>query len=202
MVLPGFPTAITRSVTTSAKAAHPLLSFGRTQEPSKDKLIYSGPLSSLVRLVKFFSLSTSIISSGLLAALLMGGEGGAMTIVAGGISSVMICTPVILHWFTKGYITRLYYDYPSKTYTACTYDFFLTDAKTEFKRSDISLPSVSNVISSFSIRGKPVLVDPRGFLNPNHYNHLMGYTDTEGNVTLEEAKKAFESASNDPESKS
>eukprot|EP00057_Strongylocentrotus_purpuratus_P003631 XP_003727032.1 PREDICTED: transmembrane protein 70, mitochondrial-like [Strongylocentrotus purpuratus] len=162
------------------------------EEQNGDTLIYNGPLTKMVCLVKFFSLSTSIVSTGLITTLVLSSEVGAMTYIAGGISSLMIFTPIILHWFTKGYVAKMYHNHTSQTYTACTFNFFLRDVKTEFKRSDVSLPAVTNAISSFSIRDKAVLVDPRGFINPNHYSHLMGYTDTDGNVNFEKQSNSEE----------
>lgn len=175
-----------------SSSCNPLQVEIKEEQNGEDTLIYNGPLTKMVCLVKFFSLSTSIVSTGLITTLVLSSEVGAMTYIAGGISSLMIFTPIILHWFTKGYVAKMYHNHTSQTYTACTFNFFLRDVKTEFKQSDVSLPAVTNAISSFSIRDKAVLVDPRGFINPNHYSHLMGYTDTDGNVNFEKQSNSEE----------
>ncbi|XP_038070442.1 transmembrane protein 70 homolog, mitochondrial-like [Patiria miniata] len=154
-------------------------------------LIYTGPLSNMVKMVKLFSLSTSGISLLIIQMIFISGESGAMKVLGGSMASFLFLTPILLHWVCKSYTTRMYYDPTTDTFTANTVSFFLATLSQDFKVADVETPAVRNLMTSIVVKGKPLLIDPRAFVHPNHYSHLMGYDKLPDNLTAEDMKKAM-----------
>ncbi|RXN05758.1 transmembrane mitochondrial-like isoform X1 [Labeo rohita] len=84
-------------------------------------------------------------------------------------------TPVLLHLITKGYVVRLYHNKETDMYTAITYSALLVEKRTVFHQSDVVIPDVSRMFTSFYARKRSMLVNPMLFSLPYDYNHLMGY---------------------------
>lgn len=106
----------------------------------------------------------------------LGVQSLAMQVAFCGIISVFtFLTPVLLHLVTKGYVVRLYHKPDTDTYTAVTYSVFLTEKKNVFHQSQVRIPAVSKMFTTFYANNMALLVNPDLFSIPNHYNHLMGY---------------------------
>lgn len=84
-------------------------------------------------------------------------------------------TPVLLHLITKGYVVRLYHHPDKDTYTAVTYSVLLLEKKNIFHQSQVKIPAVSKMFTSFYVNKMGLLVNPDLFVVPHDYNHLMGY---------------------------
>lgn len=84
-------------------------------------------------------------------------------------------TPVLLHLITKGYVVRLYHNKDTDMYTAITYSALLVEKRTVFHQSDVEIPDVSRMFTSFYAKKRSMLVNPMLFAVPHDYNHLMGY---------------------------
>ncbi|CAB1326263.1 unnamed protein product [Coregonus sp. 'balchen'] len=84
-------------------------------------------------------------------------------------------TPILLHIITKGYVVRLYHNQDTDTYTAVTYNILLMEKKTVFCQSEVKIPGVSKMFTTFYADKKSMLVNPMLFPLPHDYNHLMGY---------------------------
>ncbi|TSN21211.1 Transmembrane protein 70, mitochondrial [Bagarius yarrelli] len=84
-------------------------------------------------------------------------------------------TPVLLHLVAKGYVVRLYHNRETDVYTAVTYNALLVEKKTVFHQSDVKVPDVSRMFTSFYANKKSLLINPMLFDLPHDYNHLMGY---------------------------
>ena len=160
-------------------------------KPSKENLIYRGPLSNMVKMVKLFSLSTSGISVIILQMMFMANESGALKVIGSSMAAILLLTPIVLHWITKSYVTKIYFDHATDTYTAYTVNFFLTTSKWEFTPADVEIPAIRNLMTSVLVKGKPLLLNPVAFYHPNHYSHLMGYDKLPDNFSLEELEKAY-----------
>ncbi|KAG5874378.1 hypothetical protein JTB14_036722 [Gonioctena quinquepunctata] len=63
----------------------------------------------------------------------------------------------------------------TNTYIAKTVNFFCIPRKTEFTPEDVKVPEVPGMFTTFSVKGKPLFVDPRLFDRPEHYAKIMGY---------------------------
>ncbi|KAI4887539.1 hypothetical protein NFI96_017113 [Prochilodus magdalenae] len=148
--------------------------------PEDGVLIYSGNLGKAVLGVKFFSYSTSMFSLCVMPYILtktgIGADSLAMKVAfCGFIGFFTFLTPVLLHVITKGYVVRLYHNRDTDMYTAITYSALLVEKKTVFHQSDVKIPDVSKMFTSFYAKKRSMLVNPMLFALPHDYNHLMGY---------------------------
>ncbi len=98
--------------------------------PEHDAEIYRGILSTQVRLVKAFSLSTSLIGLACQPVLyhhLQSGQHNVAIVLGTGafLSFFTFVTPLLVHFVSKKYVTEMYYDKMTDTYTAITYSLLL-----------------------------------------------------------------------------
>lgn len=100
------------------------------------KKVYSGPLTSKMKAVKVFSLTTSI--TGIAAQPIVieqaSNLGGTPLVVlmSGFVGFFTFVTPVLLHWITKKYVTAMAFNPKTEEYTATTISFFLTPSYVSF----------------------------------------------------------------------
>ncbi|XP_010892350.1 transmembrane protein 70, mitochondrial [Esox lucius] len=144
------------------------------------KLIYSGNLGNAVRGVKMFSYASSGASLCVMPFIfLKTGVGVQSLLLKGAFCGVIgfftFLTPILLHVITKGYVVRLYHNNDTDTYTAVTYNVLLMEKKTVFRQSEVRLPGVSKMFTTFYANNMSMLVNPMLFPIPHDYNHLMGY---------------------------
>ncbi|XP_036412247.1 transmembrane protein 70, mitochondrial [Colossoma macropomum] len=161
--------------------------------PEDGVLIYSGNLGKAVLGVKFFSYSTSMFSLCVMPYVLtktgLGVSSLAMKVAfCGFIGFFTFLTPLLLHLITKGYVVRLYHNKDTDMYTAVTYSALLVEKKTVFHQSDVKIPDVSRMFTSFYAKKRSMLVNPMLFELPHDYNHLMGY-DQPFSFDLDDLKK-------------
>ncbi|XP_047446636.1 transmembrane protein 70, mitochondrial [Mugil cephalus] len=175
-------TSTSREAKSSEVQSHrPSIRCLSTEPHTEDgNLIYSGSLGIAVRGVKLFSYTTSGASLLIMPQILLktglGIQGFALQVAfCGFIGFFTFLTPVLLHVLTKGYVVRLYHDPDRDTYTAITYNVFLAEKKTVFHQSQVKVPAVSKMFTTFYANKTGLLVNPDLFLIPHDYNHLMGY---------------------------
>lgn len=147
-------------------------------DPIKGELVYLGPLASLVKGVKMFSISTSVIGLSLQPYLLLhaGDHNVVATVAVGGVIGFFIfATPLLIHWITKKYVTDLYFNKESGQYTAATITFFLRRKELAFKSSEVVVPDIPGMFTFLIAKGKPLFMDPQMFLSREAYIRLMGY---------------------------
>ncbi|KAL4624591.1 transmembrane protein 70, mitochondrial [Arapaima gigas] len=157
------------------------------------ELIYTGNLGRAVLGVKFFSYSSSMFSICVTPYLFLktglGLQSFALQVAFFSVLGFFtFLTPVLLHLFTKGYVVRLYHDKGTDMYTAVTYSALLVEKTTVFHQSDVKVPDVSKMFTTFYAKGKSMLVNPMLFPLPHNYNHLMGY-DQPFTFDVDEIKK-------------
>ncbi|XP_028988836.1 transmembrane protein 70, mitochondrial [Betta splendens] len=172
---------VTRSFLFNNKSLCPATcSMSTVTPPEEGNLIYTGSLGTAVRGVKFFSYSTSGASLLLMPQILLktglGVQSFAMQATCCAILGFFtFIMPVLLHLVTRGYVVRLYHNPDTDSYTAITYSVFLTKKKTVFHQSQVRIPDVSKMFTTFYANNVGLLVNPDLFTIPNDYNHLMGY---------------------------
>uniref|UniRef100_A0A6P4FTF2 LOW QUALITY PROTEIN: transmembrane protein 70 homolog, mitochondrial n=1 Tax=Drosophila rhopaloa TaxID=1041015 RepID=A0A6P4FTF2_DRORH len=157
------------------------LSVKSTKTDSEDALqrIYYGTLAPRMKMVKFFSLSTSLAGLAAQPILLeqgmkIGGTGMAVFLcTVGGFFTFV--TPLLLHFITKKYVTELHYNPKTEEYTATTISLLLQKIKTNFRPEDVVVPEVPGMFTSFLVNKRPLFVDPVLFDDPEHYVRIMGY---------------------------
>uniref|UniRef100_A0A8C2A7P8 Transmembrane protein 70 n=1 Tax=Cyprinus carpio TaxID=7962 RepID=A0A8C2A7P8_CYPCA len=149
-------------------------------QPEDGELIYNGNLGKAVLGVKFFSYSSSMFSLCVMPYVLLKTGIGVNSLAlqvafCGIIGFFTFLTPVLLHLITKGYLVRLFHNKETDMYTAITYSALLVEKRTVFHQSDVIIPDVSRMFTSFYAKKRSMLVNPMLFPLPHDYNHLMGY---------------------------
>lgn len=167
------------SLSTDPDSNFPINRQGHEQiDPVKGELVYIGPLARLVKGVKMFSISTSVIGLGLQPYLLMhaGDHNVVATVAVGSVVGFFIfLTPLMIHWITKKYVTDMYFDKKSDQFTAATISFFLRRKELAFKSTEVIVPEVPGMFTFLIAKGKPLFMDPQMFLSREAYIRLMGY---------------------------
>ncbi|XP_073837600.1 transmembrane protein 70 homolog, mitochondrial [Musca autumnalis] len=154
--------------------------------PKKDEVdtealqrVYYGSLAPRMKAVKIFSLTTSLAGLAAQPILLeqgmkMGGTGMAV-FLCGFAGFFTFVTPFMLHFITKKYVTEIHYNPQTDEYVATTISIILQKIKTKFRPSDVKVPEVPGMFTSFLVDGRPLFVDPALFDDPEHYVRIMGY---------------------------
>lgn len=100
-----------------------------TSEPTAKHQIYFGTLTSKIRAVKAFSLSTSIVGLAAQPMLIEKSSqlGGAsiVIVVCSFVGFFTFVTPLVLHFITKKYVTEINYDPVKDEYSATTLSILL-----------------------------------------------------------------------------
>ena len=146
--------------------------------PEKGELVYTGTLSTMVRAVKGFSITSSLVVLACqpfmydqLANLPLG-----LKILMGGMfSSFIFLTPLLLHMITKRYVTSIYFNAKTKLFTASTITFLLRNHELQFTADDVELPQALGLFTAIIAKGNPLFVDEKFFNSKEIYIHLMGY---------------------------
>nr|CAD7448606.1 unnamed protein product [Timema bartmani] len=147
--------------------------------PSQDLQVYHGQLTSQIRAVKLFSLTSSV--GGIVALPILANEASRLDNVALvlGISTTLgvftFLTPFMLHFITKKYVTELLYNPQTDKYTAIVYNFFLRRKLVTFHADQVTVPDVPGIFTTFKANGLSLFVDPSLFKEPAHYARIMGY---------------------------
>uniref|UniRef100_A0A6A7FSZ2 Transmembrane protein 70 homolog n=1 Tax=Hirondellea gigas TaxID=1518452 RepID=A0A6A7FSZ2_9CRUS len=139
--------------------------------------IYEGLLSTQVKLVKSFSLGTSIIGLSL-QPVIINYLGSSMSLVVSFsalIGMFTFVTPALIHWFTRKYVFRLRYDPSTDLYAATTLTFFLREKTIHFRPSDVTIPEIPRMFTTFEVKNKALFVDLETFKDIEHYGRIMGY---------------------------
>jgi len=153
--------------------------FAPEEHDDPEMTIYQGILSTQIKLVKSFSLMTSVIGLGCQPLIYLkvsaAGSASLPVVVAGGafLSFFTFATPLLIHWVSKKYVTEMLYNRIENTYTAITYTFLLRRKRITFKPSDVQV--IPGMFTTFQVNGKSLFVDAESFHSAQHYGKLMGY---------------------------
>ena len=178
-----------------ARFCHKLASSDKHEQE-----IYSGILSTQIKLVKTFSLTTSVI--GLSCQTMLYNYAGSTNLgvmIASGafLSFFTFVTPVLIHSISKKYVTKLYYNQVEDKYTAVVYNIFIRPKKIEFKVRDVNVPDIPGMFTTFKAKGHALFVDMDQFRDPTHFGKIMGYNDDISNQQQNNNKTIFELSQDD-----
>eukprot|EP00092_Neocalanus_flemingeri_P016777 GFUD01018146.1.p1 GENE.GFUD01018146.1~~GFUD01018146.1.p1 ORF type:complete len:249 (-),score=58.98 GFUD01018146.1:113-859(-) len=142
-----------------------------------DQEIYNGIISTQIKLVKSFSLMTSCIGLAFQPILYTYSSANAAVVVGAGVflSFFTFATPLLIHSISKKYVTKLYYNQVEDKYTAVVYSIFIQPKKIEFKVSDVEVPDIPGMFTTFKANSVPLFVEGSQFRDLNHYGKIMGY---------------------------
>ena len=128
-----------------------------TPEREKWKIVYEGPISRPVKLVKMLSLTTAVatfIASPLM--IFFGKHGGSLSVKV--VLVALFCSvgggsTALLHWLTKPYVHRMYFDPERKRFAVETLSLFAVRKRTEFSADDILVYPDDRAFSTFEANG-------------------------------------------------
>jgi hypothetical protein len=140
--------------------------------------VYVGSLHRMVRNVKMFSLSTSLVS---LCAqpyvITRAAELPAFVnaVLLGGFLFIFM-TPILLHLLTRQYVLALYYNARSDRYTALVYTIFLRLKAIQFAANETQPPtSRFSAMANCEVRGTPMFFYQPDFIDLRVYEKMMRY---------------------------
>lgn len=143
------------------------------------QLEYEGNLTRVVKGVKLFSLSTSSLGLAIQSILYLKMSGSEthnwVFVFAGSIATIVLMSPLLLHYITKRYVTHLYYEPESRTFTTCSLTLFNRKRVTTFKAEDVAIPLVRGPFTTYTVSRKPFFIDPLAFKDISVFEHLVGY---------------------------
>jgi len=139
--------------------------------------IYNGILSTQIKLVKTFSLTTSCIGLAVQPVLWTYSTANTAVVVGAGafLGFFTFVTPLLIHSFSKKYVTKLYYNQVEDKYTAVVYNIFVKPKKIEFTLKDVEVPEVPGPFCTFKANSVPLFVEGSQFTDITHYGKIMGY---------------------------
>ena len=150
-------------------------------DPVKGDLVYIGTITKMIRIVKGFSLSTSAIGLGMQPLILK--QALAVKPILGVLGVLVsnffiFITPVLLHFLTKRYVTKIYLKRDEGIFTATTYSFFLQEKEHKFKASDVTVPKIPGMLTSLKIHGKtPLFISSDLFIDKSAFVQMMKYDE-------------------------
>lgn len=158
-----------------AKSASP----GSGVADEMGQLVYEGSLTRTVRGVKLFSLSTSCLGLAIQSLVYVkmseSQSTGWVFLFAGSIATIVLMSPLLLHYVAKRYVTHLYYEPNSRTFTTWSLTLLNRKRETRFKAEDVVVPTVRGPFTTFTVARRPFFIDPLSFKDVAIFEHLVGY---------------------------
>ncbi|CAM1324379.1 TMEM70 (predicted) [Pycnogonum litorale] len=141
-------------------------------------LVYEGKLTRNLKMVKYFSFTTTLIGLSIQPALLttLSAKSSAFALTfCGFVGTITFVTPYLIHVLAKRYVTALYFDRQNKVFTAFTLSLFNREKPMRYVSDDVHIPDVTGAFSSFKAKGRPLFVADEDFNDLSVYEHMVGY---------------------------
>ncbi|XP_060586415.1 transmembrane protein 70 homolog, mitochondrial-like [Ruditapes philippinarum] len=145
--------------------------------PTRGVLVYTGKLTTYVKGLKMFSLSTSFLAL-LAQPMVLSAAKDDLLFKAGlmgSISAALFSTPVLLHFVTKKYVTDIYFNEENKMFTVAYKSFFLRRKEMQFNAEDVVVPFTPRMFVTHIIKGKSFFIVMEEFRDKEIYKHMVGY---------------------------
>ena len=129
-------------------------------------LLYEGRLARRVLYLKGLSIVSSV---GLASSYkyVIAKKGFSVALAGVGFAfTPFLLSPVLISWFFKRYVTKLYYDPQSDTYTAHHYGLLMNQKQCTFKREDVVRSSVTDMLNTFQVNKKPFFLHDEDLVSP------------------------------------
>jgi len=167
------------------------------------RVIYTAPdqMVRLIKMIKRLSISTTCISAGvqpfLYPKLIATGSTfavGFATLTCAGI----FISPLILNWFTKRYVTQLYYQDKTGQFTAKRLNLINRPVTLSYKPTEVQIPASLGIFTTYTVGSKkqPLFVDANLVVDSNAYLKMLGLDksiDPQRQQLLHEVSKFRES---------
>lgn len=152
--------------------------FRSLTTPHSSTLVYTGPLAKTVQLLKLVSVTTAMLTISFSPILVF--LGNTNTLLAGriGLSTLVmtvgVSTTMILHWFMKSYVAKLYYDQVTNNVCVETFNIIGRTSLTQFHISEARPPDRVSAFSTFQGGGRSFFLHTDIFEDVNLLNLLLG----------------------------
>ena len=122
------------------------------------QLVYEGPLSRSIQLVKVFSLSTALATVVATPILMLYGKESVPLVGKVAIATTILLagtsTTFLLHWITKVYVHKMFYNVATETFIVETMSMLARRRETELKLNEIRLAKEPTAFTTFQGKGK------------------------------------------------
>ncbi|XP_004207188.1 uncharacterized protein LOC101237803 [Hydra vulgaris] len=122
------------------------------------RLVYEGPLSKKIKLIKLFSMSTSVLSLICAPVLVLSNKSEATVFLkvflASTVVTIGLSTTFLLHWLTRVYVHKMFFHPESATFAVETFNFFGMTTRRRFSVSEFRIPEVESAFSTFEANNK------------------------------------------------
>ncbi|GFW97529.1 transmembrane protein 70 homolog, mitochondrial [Trichonephila clavipes] len=144
---------------------------------TKNIVIYEGPLKTRIKRVKLLSLASSMVGFAMLPSVVLDLNQISVALSCGVVlfSSFFCSTPILLDWITRRYVLRLEYDPSTELFTTRTFNIVTMEKELTFSASDVTVPDIPGMLTSFHAKGNPLFVDASRVQDPDAYSKMMGY---------------------------
>lgn len=141
------------------------------------KLIYEGRLAKRILYLKCLSL---VSSAGLAGSYkyAIAHKGFSVALASVGVAfTPFFLSPVAIAWFFKRYVTRLYYDPKTDSFTAHHYGLFLNKRSCTFKVEDVTRSDTTSMLNTFTVRKRPFFLHDEDLIDVESielYKRMIG----------------------------
>lgn len=146
------------------------------KQDSRGRLIYEGLLTQRILYLKCLSVSSSILLGGCYYHLIAT-KGYSIAIASVGLAfGPFFVSPFAVSWFFRRYVTKLYHDELSDTYTAEHYGWLLSKREHQFKPQDVKIADSISIINTFKAKGKPFFLNDEDLIDASSvsaYKHML-----------------------------
>lgn len=146
-------------------------------QQSQPKLIYKGQLANRILYLKSFSVMTSLGLAGSYKYVLAK-KGFTATMASIGFAFLpFFLSPIAIAFVFRRYVTQLYYDDATDTYTAIHYGYLLRKQRLDFKREDVNPTAVTSMLNTFTVGKQPLFVHDEDLIDAESveiYRRMLG----------------------------
>lgn len=144
------------------------------------KLVYVGQLTTQLFRAKTLSLSSSVLGIALLPFLnttLTNSSIFSQAFVYGTTGFFIFVTPIFAQYLTRRYVSRIYYNYEEKKFTAVMLSFFMTEYKIEFGLEEICVPDLPGVFATCMLKStnRSLFIDLNTVIDADLVQKIYGY---------------------------
>lgn len=153
----------------------------KNDDKQHGQLIYTGLLTSSLKRAKFLSLSSSVFGLAILPSLYNSIKSSSLMlkIMSFSMASIFIfITPILFQYVARKYVTKMYYDYETKQFTAYLFNFFLMPYKIHFNLNDVFIPQTPlGPFTTMKIKSKnrPLFINLESIQDKELLYKMYGY---------------------------
>lgn len=160
------------------KCVYSTSSIASSDLTDRGELVYTAPLAGAVKAVKGFSLTTALLAAiGSPILIFYGNPSMSLAgrvLVTSFVTLLGVSTTLILHWFIKTYVTKLYFNRSNGMVSVERYSMFLRKRVSEFHISQAGPPSSVTSFSTFQANGVGYFLHSEVFDDRQLLSQLVG----------------------------